>query len=117
MKIYILDSDDENYGYFDYASDSDEDCGISADYDSFRGQSMKEFWTVPKLVKSKLIPKKKREKIEFGDINSTAKAPKFSKKGKDCLFEILKDLGEFLLAETEAGDYYYYNVMLLLDVL
>ena len=112
MKIYRLDTDRDNYIIWDYAEDYSNEY-VSAKH--FKGQPMKDNWKIHKLVVSSLLSEKEKNRRKPGDISGLWSSPQLSKNAKDCLYELIKDYGEFLPVETEVGEYKYFNVTKVLD--
>lgn len=112
MKIYRLDTDRENYLIWDYAEDYSDDY-VSARH--FKGKPMKDYWKVHKLIISSLLSKKEKKRRKLGDISGIWGSPQLSLNARLCLYDLIKDYGEFLPVDTEVGDYEYFNVTKVID--
>jgi len=111
MKVYKLKTDSKNYLYFDLKSIKSENVGkydIITEY--FRGKPMKKKWSPEVFTISKRIHYKKRNKLDFPDVQGIGGEPFISEIAIKSLDSLISNFCEYLPIIIEESPIKYYKI-------
>jgi len=111
MKVYKLKTDSQNYLYFDFKNNiTENEDTFDIITECFRGKPMKNKWIPEKFIISKGIHYKRRNKLDFPDIQGIESEPFYSVNAINCLNFLISNSCEYLPVIIEESPIKYFQI-------